>query len=66
MKPTEIFFDEQGEQSEVKANIVAKYFDAWSKVMLANMKRFGHFTRVAYIDLFAGPGATRTVPSPPR
>jgi len=56
VKPTEVFFDEQAEQSEVKANIVAKYFDAWSKVMLANKRRFGHFTKLAYIDLFAGPG----------
>lgn len=56
MKPTESFFDEQREQSEVKANIVAKYFDAWSNVMLGVQRQFGHFDRIAYIDLFAGPG----------
>lgn len=50
------FFDEQREQSDVKAKIVAKYFDAWSNVMLGAKKRFGHFSRIAYIDLFAGPG----------
>lgn len=56
MAASTAFFDEQKEQSEVKANIVAKYFDAWSSVMLANRKRYGHFDRIAYIDLFAGPG----------
>lgn len=56
MKATESFFEEQREQSEVKANIVAKYFDAWSNVMLGAKRQFGHFDRIAYIDLFAGPG----------
>jgi three-Cys-motif partner protein len=56
VKPTATFFDEQREQSEVKANIVAKYFDAWSNVMLGAKRQFGHFNRMAYIDLFAGPG----------
>ena len=56
LKPAESFFEEQGEQSEVKANIVAKYFDAWSNVMLGAMRQFRHFDRIAYIDLFAGPG----------
>lgn len=56
MKPTAAFFEEQKEQSEVKANIVAKYFDAWSNVMLGAKRQFGHFDRMAYIDLFAGPG----------
>ena len=50
------FFNEQTDQSEVKANIVAKYFVAWAKVMLANRKRFGHIDKLGYIDLFAGPG----------
>lgn len=56
VKPTATFFDEQKEQSEVKANIVAKYFDAWSNVMLGAKRQYGHFDRMAYIDLFAGPG----------
>lgn len=56
MAEVEGFFDEQREQSEVKAKIVAKYFDAWSTVMLGVKRRFGHFNRLAYIDLFAGPG----------
>ena len=33
------FFDEQQEQSQVKAEIVAKYFNAWTDVMLANAKK---------------------------
>lgn len=44
------FFDESREQSQIKARIVAKYFFAWVRVI----KNFS--PRVAYIDLFAGPG----------
>jgi three-Cys-motif partner protein len=50
------FFDEQREQSLVKAEIVAKYFDAWSRVMIANANRGIPISKLAYIDLFAGPG----------
>ena len=50
------FFDEQRDQSLVKAAIVAKYFDAWSRVMIANTSRGMRISRLAYIDLFAGPG----------
>mgnify|MGYP000896180429 CR=1 FL=1 len=51
------FFQEQREQSMIKARIVAKYFDAWAKVILATQKRYPqHVQRMAYIDLFAGPG----------
>lgn len=48
------FFDEQEDQSLVKARIVEKYFWAWAKVILPTAKRFGN--KIAYIDLFAGPG----------
>jgi three-Cys-motif partner protein len=48
------FFDESREQSQVKATIVAKYFWAWAKVILPTAKKHGG--RIAYIDLFAGPG----------
>jgi len=48
------FFDERTDQSEVKARIVQKYFDAWSKVILPTAQRNGG--RMAYIDLYAGPG----------
>lgn len=48
------FFDESHEQSQIKARIVAKYFWAWAKVVIPSTKRRGN--RIAYIDLFAGPG----------
>ncbi len=44
------FFDEQLEQSQIKSSIVLKYFEAWSKIMLAKKDKIG------YIDLFSGPG----------
>ena len=50
------FFKEQKEQSEVKARIVATYFKAWAKVIIGYLKKDGKDTRIAYIDLFAGPG----------
>ena len=50
------FFDEQRDQSLVKAAIVAKYFDAWSRVMMRNAANGLRIDRLAYIDLFAGPG----------
>ena len=46
------FFEEQQEQSQVKAVIVQKYFWAWSKIMIKTNK----VKKVAYIDLFSGPG----------
>lgn len=49
------FFNEQQEQSAVKAEIVAKYFNAWADVMVGNSRRFA-VEKIAYIDLFAGPG----------
>ena len=48
------FFDESREQSEVKTTIVTKYFWAWAKVMIPQAKR--RPKKIAYIDLFAGPG----------
>ncbi|MCL4458791.1 MAG: three-Cys-motif partner protein TcmP [Chloroflexi bacterium] len=48
------FFDESQEQSQVKAEIVAKYFWAWAKVIIPSQK--GRGNKIAYIDLFAGPG----------
>ena len=49
------FFDEQAEQSHVKTAIVSKYFFAWAKVISGAVKRHAN-PRIAYIDLFAGPG----------
>ncbi len=51
---TEGFFEESLEQSRVKAAIVAKYFSAWARVVIPWAKKGAK--RVAYIDLFAGPG----------
>ncbi|MBK8095631.1 MAG: three-Cys-motif partner protein TcmP [Planctomycetes bacterium] len=53
----EHFFDEQREQSEVKAEIVAKYFDAWAQIITGAQKsRPDREQRIGYIDLFSGPG----------
>lgn len=51
---TTTFFDDPREQSIVKSTIVSKYFWAWAKVIIPTAKKNGG--RVAYIDLFAGPG----------
>ncbi len=48
------FFDESLEQSQIKARIVSKYFWAWAKVIMPTAKKGSN--RIAYIDLFAGPG----------
>ncbi|MEH2117871.1 three-Cys-motif partner protein TcmP [Nostoc sp.] len=48
------FFDKQKEQSLIKARIVEKYFWAWANVMIPSAKKYN--SKIAYIDLFAGPG----------
>lgn len=48
------FFEERKDQSEVKARIVQKYFYAWANVIIPTASRSGG--RIAYIDLYAGPG----------
>lgn len=51
------FFDEQSEQSQIKAAIVADYFWAWASVIISTQHRHPqHAQKIAYIDLFAGPG----------
>src|SRR6266404_3380937 len=50
----EEFFNESREQSQIKSRIVSKYFWAWAKVIIPTVKSRGN--RIAYIDLFAGPG----------
>ena len=52
------FFNEQTEQSLVKATIVSKYFDVWANVIISTQKRYPerYSGKIAYIDLFAGPG----------
>ncbi len=48
------FFEESRQQSRIKSRIVAKYFWAWAHVIASAMK--GQANRIAYMDLFAGPG----------
>jgi three-Cys-motif partner protein len=48
------FFEETKEQSVVKSAIVAKYFWAWAKVIMSQVR--STVRKIAYIDLFAGPG----------
>lgn len=51
------FFDEHKEQSIVKSTIVAKYFDVWANVIISTQKKYpNQDQKIAYIDLFAGPG----------
>lgn len=50
----EKFFDERSDQSEVKARIIQKYFYAWANVIMPSAETSGG--RIAYIDLYAGPG----------
>lgn len=49
------FFDERTVRSEVKTEIVRKYFWAWAKIMAAQVKKRGG-DRIGYVDLFAGKG----------
>ena len=51
------FFEERSDQSAVKARIVTKYFFAWAKVMMPTVEKLGG--KIAYIDLYAGPGRYR-------
>lgn len=55
---TESFFDESREQSIIKGEIVEKYFDAWAGIITGaqTQRQPGADNRIAYIDLFAGPG----------
>lgn len=46
------FFNKPTEQSQVKAMIVSKYFYAWATVI----SRQDNVDRIAYLDLFSGPG----------
>ncbi|MGK7919336.1 MAG: hypothetical protein AB4080_04945 [Trichodesmium sp.] len=48
------FFDESRKTSLVKAEIVAKYFWAWAKVIILQTKKWGK--DITSIDLFSGLG----------
>jgi three-Cys-motif partner protein len=45
------FFEESKEQSQIKARIVKNYLWAWAKIIMPWASN-----RIAYIDLFSGPG----------
>lgn len=51
---TNSFFESIDDRSRAKATIVAKYFAVWARIM-SNADR-GRVNKIAYIDLFAGPG----------
>lgn len=56
------FFIEQLLQSQIKTNIVKKYFYAWQTIMINRCK----VASLAYVDLFSGPGAySENEPSTP-
>lgn len=52
------FFEISKEQSRVKTAIVSKYFGAWANVMMGVQDRVDgkYGDKIAYLDLFAGPG----------
>jgi three-Cys-motif partner protein len=51
------FFDEQSEQSQIKAAIVTDYLWAWAGFMVQQQKQRPQYgEKIQYIDLFAGPG----------
>jgi three-Cys-motif partner protein len=57
MADPESFFNEQTEQSRIKAAIVTDYFWAWAGFMTMQQKQRPQYAqKLAYIDLFAGPG----------
>lgn len=51
------FFKEQQEHSYIKSCVVSDYFWAWASVMIGVQNRYPNRPkRLAYIDLFCGPG----------
>ena len=52
------FFDESRQQSQIKSAIVARYFKAWARVITASQNKRRQYAehKIAYVDLFAGPG----------
>ena len=53
---SETFFEESTAQSRIKAKIVHDYFWVWARVIVSVQKKWKKGERIAYIDLFAGPG----------
>ena len=48
------YYESADPQNIIKTKLVTKYFGAWTNVMMPRLTRPGE--RLAYIDLFAGPG----------
>ena len=46
------FSEELREQSEIKSEIISKYFEVWTRIMATKSRS----DRLGYVDLFAGPG----------
>ena len=55
MPKNEKFFEAQKETSRIKSAIVVKYFQAWARVMVPQVRSKTN-PRLLYIDLFCGPG----------
>lgn len=53
--PTKDFFNERTEASEVKTEIVRKYFWPWAKIISKQVRKRGD-AKIGYVDLFAGSG----------
>ena len=53
-KKNDSFFEESKEQSQIKAIIVKNYLWAWAKTIMPRVKT--RHNKIAYIDLFSGPG----------
>lgn len=51
MQANSKFFESQTPPSRIKANIVAKYFPSYCKILLKREQK-----QIRYLDLFAGPG----------
>jgi three-Cys-motif partner protein len=61
------FFEEPIEQSEIKGDIAARYFQTWARIMIAVALKRGRDTEVGYIELFSGPGQYKNgKPATPR
>ncbi len=55
MAKAKAFFEKRTDQSRAKARIVTKYLPAWAHVVKAKAEQHSG-GRIAYIDLFSGPG----------
>lgn len=56
-KISDTYFKESPhEQSVIKKLIIVKYFKAWANVMKSNITKYNRGSKLAYFDLFCGPG----------